>query len=372
MKKKIKKLLTASGLGKHLWQNLSSSYHNIRRKIKHAVQKHRDFKKYIYPVIGKHPGKKDVFLVMTPTYKNLGDHAIAKAELKFLTQCNIKYKEIDFDLMRILHKHHSFNVFGSGIILITGGGFIGTLYPHMQEMVENIIEQNPKSKVILLPGTLYYEQSPEGNELFEHSKILFSKNNVRKIYLREKISYELISKEISSAKLMPDMAMSLNESRKDIKRKGCLIVLRNDKERILDEEKMSVVHDRISNLFDQNIRVTDMRHRCDLPVADRDTVLEDKFTQFCRAELVITDRLHGMVFAAITGTPCIVLNSKSHKVVGCYEWIRHLDYIRFCDNPEDICRIYEEMPKGEHIYDMTPLIPWFEEMKRDLLSIINA
>ena len=46
-----------------------------------------------------------------------------------------------------------------------------------------------------------------------------------------------------------------------------------------------------------------------------------KLEEFSSAELVITDRLHGMIFCAVTGTPCIVINSKSPKVRGCYQWI---------------------------------------------------
>ena len=39
----------------------------------------------------------------------------------------------------------------------------------------------------------------------------------------------------------------------------------------------------------------------------------------------------GMLFAALTGTPCIALNNVSGKVSGAYEWIRHLDYIQFVE-----------------------------------------
>ena len=53
------------------------------------------------------------------------------------------------------------------------------------------------------------------------------------------------------------------------------------------------------------------------------------FDIFARSEIVITDRLHGMIFAAITGTKCIVLNSKSPKIKGCFEWIKDLKYIYF-------------------------------------------
>ena len=52
-------------------------------------------------------------------------------------------------------------------------------------------------------------------------------------------------------------------------------------------------------------------------IKDRKIQIELKLKEFCSAELVVTDSLHAMIFCAITGTPCIVLNSKSPKLKGC-------------------------------------------------------
>ena len=87
VKQTLKKIIMQSQMGENAWKHLSGQYHRIRRNRKHAIQKKDDFNKYVYPVIGKNPGKQDVFLVLSPTYKNLGDHAIAKAEMDLLTEC---------------------------------------------------------------------------------------------------------------------------------------------------------------------------------------------------------------------------------------------------------------------------------------------
>ena len=48
---------------------------------------------------------------------------------------------------------------------------------------------------------------------------------------------------------------------------------------------------------------------------------------------MITDRLHGMIFAAITGTPCVVLQNNNHKIKATYEsWLRPLKHIRLQEN----------------------------------------
>ena len=47
---------------------------------------------------------------------------------------------------------------------------------------------------------------------------------------------------------------------------------------------------------------------------NRVEIIMDKFKDFQKSELVITDRLHGMVFCAISGTPCIVFGNYNQKV----------------------------------------------------------
>ena len=89
--------------------------------------------------------------------------------------------------------------------------------------------------------------------------------------------------------------------------------------------------------------ITDTVSPGDMPIEERRLVVEGKLSEFSTASLVITDRLHGMIFAAITETPCIVLNSLSHKIRGCYEWISNLDYIRFADSIDEVPSIIEEL-----------------------------
>lgn len=86
---------------------------------------------------------------------------------------------------------------------------------------------------------------------------------------------------------------------------------------------------------------------------------------------MITDRLHGMIFCAITGTPCVVINSKSPKVRDCYEWIKDLDYIQFCDDIDNLSAAMQTVSKGSHRYDNSKLLPYYEELKTDILETVD-
>ena len=102
----------------------------------------------------------------------------------------------------------------------------------------------------------------------------------------------------------------------------------------------------------------------DVSKEDRFSEIESKLTQYFSTSLVITDRLHGMVCAAITGTPCIAFSNYNHKIKSTYEWIRHLPYIRFANNVDEaIALIPELLAMKECKYDDAPLRPYFEELK---------
>ena len=64
-------------------------------------------------------------------------------------------------------------------------------------------------------------------------------------------------------------------------------------------------------------------------LADKEGTLKRKLEQIMHAGIVVTDRLHGMIFAAITGTPCIALDNYNHKIRETYNWLEHLPYILY-------------------------------------------
>jgi len=68
---------------------------------------------------------------------------------------------------------------------------------------------------------------------------------------------------------------------------------------------------------------------------ERNETLRSKWEEFGQCSLIITDRLHGMIFSAVTGTNCIAFDNISHKVCGGYEWLEKLDYVKYCDNYND-------------------------------------
>ena len=96
---------------------------------------------------------------------------------------------------------------------------------------------------------------------------------------------------------------------------------------------------------------------------ERRGAIQQKIEQFANAQMVVTDRLHGMVFAAIAGTPCAVLKSMSYKLEGCYEWIKELEYIRFVDSAEELIDFIKKEIGRKYKYNNSHLNKYYESLK---------
>ena len=130
--------------------------------------------------------------------------------------------------------------------------------------------------------------------------------------------------------LCPDIVLSSDYSKKKYKRKNVLFLMRRDIEKVVDDSILTEIKENFKNK----------------KIIEKDTFLENKlmnevnrecetkkiFKSIKKAEIVFTDRLHGMVFCAITNTPCIVFSNYNHKVKGTYEWIENLEYIKFVND----------------------------------------
>lgn len=331
-----------------------------------------DFKIYALPILKqKISNPNAVFLVMTPEHSNLGDHAIAKAITSMLKEHDIEFIEITGFKLSLLENRSFLWVLKGRDICINGGGNLGTLWYSVERQFRKIIKNNLKNAIVLFPNTIFYEDTEWGNTERDKSVEVYGTHKHLHLYAREEVSYKEMSSLYENVKLVPDMVLSLNECRPDTIRSGCLLCLRNDIERTRTEEEDLCIEQQARQVFGDNVRRTDMCAGYPIPVDRRDEELEKKFSEFRNAELIITDRLHGMIFAAITGTPCIVIDSKSPKVKGCYEWIKDLDYIRFADNVDDITGEYYKIPTGIHVYKNDHLLHYYEELTKDLLNYIS-
>ena len=361
LKNTIKRLPGVSGIYDFLWRK--------KKILKKKYRKNKSVFDLVFPIYKTkllHPCK--AFLVFVPDYDNIGDHIITIAEKTLFCDNKIPFAEVSYQHCLELLNNNCLHVFNHRKILINGGGFLGSLWPVNNEFVDRVIESNPKSKIVILPNSFFYNDDPEGRSCFSHSVSTYNAHRDLTVFTREEISYSKIAGSIKNVFLVPDMALSLPAYGSCAERKGCLLILRNDREKTMTDDQEQALLKTVGQLFDaDSIIKSDMV--CGVYPVTRDIrekIVSDKMYEFSRAELVITDRLHGMILSVLTGTPCIVLESKSTKVRGCYEWIRDCGYVRLCDKTDLIPSLWEELRGRKNTYDNSKLLPEFDLLIRKL------
>lgn len=329
-----------------------------------------EWKRHQYPLYQQRlRNPKAVYLIMTPQHGNLGDHAIAQAETEWLKALEIPFIEIPDSTVQRWNGMKCLNVMNGRTILVHGGGNLGTIWPEVETLLREVIVNNPRSQILLLPNTIYYENDDAGKKEMAASAEIYNAHKHLKLYAREKISYETMKTLYRNVGLAPDMVLRLNKSIPGIERKGCILCLRSDREKTRPAQTDFSIVSQVKAIFGDDYRLVDMTVSHGVPLEERDHELKQQFDRFRHAELVVTDRLHGMIFCAITGTPCIVINSKSPKVLGCYEWIKDLPYIRFCVDAGKIKQIYQDIPKREWYYESEKLLPNYNQLEYDLMRV---
>ncbi len=310
-----------------------------------------------------------VFLLLTPKHGNLGDHAIAYAESLLLRRLGFSFFEVTGEELYLLKEQNLLHVFNRRPVLINGGGYLGTIWPDDDNLVREIILHNPDSNILLFPNSIVYEDTLEGKQEYQKAKDYYKKRANVKVYAREDKSFQIFSDMFINVGSAPDMVMMLKEDKESFNRIGGGICLRNDRERTLSEKDRNSIIDNAHLIFGDKVESISTILPYAVEADNREEELRKLFDLFRKYQLIITDRLHGMIFGAITGTPTIVVDSKSHKVRGCYEWIKHLPYIVFCENPQDIPLLFEQIKEKNHCYDNKDIINKFKSLTIDIQSI---
>jgi len=299
-------------------------------KIRHLMSfiYYRRFKEY--------KNKKKILHLLTPTHGNMGDQAIAYATEKYLRENFKEYEILEFYRDEIYKYADTIKMLlnKDDLIVLIGGGNMGNLYIAEEKARRFVIENFPDNKIVSMTQTISFTNDEMGKKELKTTKEIYNNHKDLTLIAREKYSYKIMEEEFSNCKMLnnPDIVLYLSDTFKDNidERKMIMTCLRSDKESILGNQKEFLLnelkskytyvfeYDTVINKYvDKNMRIRE---------------LKDMLNKFLTSKVVITDRLHGMVFSAITKTPCIVTKSLDNKVIGTYEWIKDLNYIKLVDN----------------------------------------
>lgn len=284
---------------------------------------------------------KRIVLCGIPRYGNMGDIAIACAEVQFIKDNFSNYEILEILEHDIKEKISEIQkiISQEDIIFMQGGGNMGDEYIDFEKSRRLMVNTFPDNKIIIMPQTIYFSNTERGKEELKKTKQAYNNHKNLTIIAREEVSYKIMKKEFSNANviLAPDIVMYLNKMDNNKKRDGALLAMRNDSEKVLTDEDVKHIENSISKHY-KNIIHTDTHigNKIRITKEIRENMLETKLDEFRKAEIVITDRLHGMIFAAITATPCIAFGNYNHKIKSSFEWLKHLNYIKYVENTEEL------------------------------------
>lgn len=287
----------------------------------------------------KLPEGARAFIFLAADYGNIGDLAITAAQKQFL-QNHAGDRQVvrvpisrTAPLIRYIRKHAT----RDDLITIIGGGNMGVMYPDIEELRQRVIKSFPNNRIVCFPQTLDWKEDASSATALNQIQLTYSKHNDLHIFARESVSFkkldELFAKHPNvNIEYSPDIVLSTTASNflsgGTSEPAGILQALRNDRERILTTEQQQSVTDALTKTK-LPIIVTDTHEGgSGLEQAVSDQMLANKVKEFCEAELVVTDRLHGMILAAISGTPCLVVPSSSHKLYQTWlEWLAEVPHV---------------------------------------------
>jgi exopolysaccharide biosynthesis predicted pyruvyltransferase EpsI/glycosyltransferase involved in cell wall biosynthesis len=293
---------------------------------------------------------RNIIFIGIPEYNNLGDHAIAYATQRFVEENLPQYRLLQITEDQIRSRRGLAwlrrNACGNSILLLQGGGNMGNFYPDQEYIRRKIIRNFTKNRIVVFPQTVSFTPDKKGRSELLKTQTVYCKHPHLLLVARERESYHIM-KEIFpkiDVLLTPDIVMSLQMRGTECQRSGILVCLRNDSESKLTESEKTEIYNICRNSF-YEIRQTDTCVHEPVSLAERNSYLEKKWEEFRKAEIVITDRLHGVIFAAISSTPCICFENGNHKIRGICEWFESSNCIRICTDLTELPQMIRELPQ---------------------------
>lgn len=252
-------------------------------------------------------------------------------------------------------------------LFVWWGGNLGNIYMSAEHLRRDVISMFHNNKIVVFPQTMNFSNDLIGKIEFNRTKRIYSKHRYLYLFARERKSLNKM-KDLclwNQAKIAPDIVLSLKIHLSEGKRRGVLLCLRNDLEGVLSHDEKDMILNICREQY-ASVCMTDTFEK-DLPQNYlRRRILEKKLNEFSSAQLVVTDRLHGMIFAVLTGTPCIVFDNCDGKVHAVYEWISYLKNIVFVTSISQFAAKIQNRFEA-YDFDYRVLSDYYCELK----SIIN-
>ena len=290
------------------------------------------------------------FIFLAADYGNIGDLAITAAQDAFLSKTLGGYTVIRVPISKTRTQLQSIKkqIKPRDLVTIIGGGNMGTMYPDIEELRQLVIRSFPCNRIVCFPQTLDWGESPASSRALQRIVKVYSRHPDIHVCVRESITRNKLTelfKHHSNVNVcwVPDIVMSATAgtlgARDCTQPSGILRCLRDDRESLLSAEQYANLDAALANTGYPIEKTDTHAGGMQLDEAHCAQLLADKLSQFRKARLVVTDRLHGMILCLLAGTPCLVLPNANHKIRQTWlDWLNDHPRLAFVE-PEQLDEI---------------------------------
>jgi pyruvyl transferase EpsI len=325
-----------------MFEHVSTVNDGVRNHMENAFR-HSDqlSQQYLTPLYHsfelqrtKYAAEKKILLLGTPGHSNIGDAAIAAGEYEFIKIYFPEYALIEIDAYH-MDTQYAFlqSVVGAGdLIFLHGGGNLGDLYPAEEAIRRRVVADFPSNRIVILPQTIYYGDTEQSKEELAASREIYSRHNDLILFTRGEASLAFAREHFQNVKSFSslDMAMLLRREF-NLDREGVLVCIRDaNDESGIDDHMRESIYTTVAR-FDAHFEKTNNLYSQNISSQMRNAAINEELKKFAQHRIAVTDRLHGMLFAVMTKTPCVAISAKTQKIREFYEYFADSNAVFFID-----------------------------------------
>lgn len=261
------------------------------------------------------------------------------------------------------------------IIFINGGGNIGNEYLEPEERRRQIIELFPENLIYSLPQTVYFNTKKPNYEIeLANSQCVYNRHKNLHVFVRDICSFEFMKSHFEcDVVLTPDMVLYSEFISPEIERENKIVInLRREFEAKIGQNHRDYIFDVAGKYAESTVYIDNLKEYF-VPVEKRKEEILKHMSEIKEAGLVITDRLHGMIFSVITQTPCIVIDNYNGKVSNFYNtWLKDIDYVCLVKRVKEIERLIPVMYKCKCTYNGEVFKKIFEDLAHSIIDNVKV
>lgn len=315
---------------------------------------------------------KRIFIFLAGLYQNLGDMAITYSQKEFLKNL---FPDAEIIVIPSTQTYQSARVIKKiirpdDLVTILGGGNMDDVYPSLENARLYIVKSFPNNKIISFPQTIAFSNTKKGIRSLKKSIKVYKSHKKLTIFVREHNSLRRAKNDFLGVRVgfCPDIVLSINKGKPITERKNVLCCLRNDAElglsTIQSENIRALIKSKYNNAIEKDT-VDIPLEACTLNTYQES--LESFWNLVRSCKVVVTDRLHCLIFCVITGTPVVAIDNSNKKISGIVNaWLYNIPWISMVEQYDE-AKILDAVESLYH-YSSDITIPDLSEQFKTLID----